>query len=198
MAGPIDPRLAQERLHDAEQAVATVYKRRAQEASENRRAYERFYTNLALFSGGTVALSITYMGYLQARPEPIAEKWLIVTSWISLLISLVCSLFQTFFYTHYVEYARQREHNQKRQAKIRIESEEQPNLIYADLHTQAEREDYKQQLDKAAAAFSEDIAWAKSRERLYEFLWVWSSRVAQLAFVIGLAFLTSFAVRQLY
>ena len=50
---------------------------RDKESGENRLAYERFYNNLALFSGGTLALSVTFLGYLKTLHEPIIhQKWL--------------------------------------------------------------------------------------------------------------------------
>jgi hypothetical protein len=52
---------AMKHMEDAGKSVAAVVDARLKESEENRRAYERFYNNLALFSGGTVALSVTYL-----------------------------------------------------------------------------------------------------------------------------------------
>ena len=53
-SGPI---LARKRIDDATSLADSVYEQMMREEEENRRAYERFYNNLALFSGGTIALS---------------------------------------------------------------------------------------------------------------------------------------------
>ena len=58
--------------------------------------YERFYHNLALFSGGTIALSVTYLGYLKTLAKPVVHQSLLVESWGALFLCLLFSLIYIF------------------------------------------------------------------------------------------------------
>jgi hypothetical protein len=96
------------KTNEAAELVNAISEARHKEAETNRQANERFYNNLALFSGGTVALSITYLGYLKTLPRPIQHpRWLMV-SWVAMVTCAACSLLWSFFYGHYVHYARGR------------------------------------------------------------------------------------------
>src|SRR2546428_14001396 len=101
-----DPVLAEKHVRDAAARVAATEEILQEESAENRRAYERFYNSLALFSGGTVALSVTYLGYLKSLSKPPAHQTWLIGSWGCLLFCLAISLFCTFFNTHYMYYAR--------------------------------------------------------------------------------------------
>src|SRR6266852_4770080 len=53
---------AQKHIEAAEKHLSAIEENLFKEGQEDRRAFEKFYNNLALFSGGTIALSITYLG----------------------------------------------------------------------------------------------------------------------------------------
>src|ERR1700678_1338467 len=98
----------EQHIDNAARSMSEVSKKLGEEAEENQRAFERFYNNLALFSGGTVALSVTYLGYLKTLSKPIVNERLLLGSWGALFICLACSLFWSFFMTHYWHYSRDR------------------------------------------------------------------------------------------
>jgi hypothetical protein len=106
----VDRILAEKHLNDAAARLEESRKIFEQESGENRRACERFYNNLALFSGGTVALSVTYLGYLKSLTKPPTHPMWLVGSWGCLLLCLALSLFCTLFNTHYAHFARLRQH----------------------------------------------------------------------------------------
>jgi hypothetical protein len=56
---------AKQHVEAAEKHLLSIEENLFKEGQEDRRAFEKFYNNLALFSGGTIALSITYLGYLK-------------------------------------------------------------------------------------------------------------------------------------
>src|SRR5271170_7970128 len=91
-------------------AVTSIQEERAKRDLENRSAYERFYNNLALFSSGTVALSVTYLGYLKTLSAPVIHKELLLACWLALFTCLICSLFFGFFLAHYGHFFRNREY----------------------------------------------------------------------------------------
>ena len=101
---------AKQHMEQAARTVAAVEEARAKEVEENQRAYERFYNNLALFSGGTVALSVTYLGYLKTLTVPVVHKGWLVDSWSAFFTCLLCSVFWLLFHTHYSHYFRDRDY----------------------------------------------------------------------------------------
>ncbi len=142
----IDPILAQKRIDGAAHLVAATEEKLDEESGENRRFYERFYNNLALFSGGTIALSVTYLGYLKTLPKPVACPRILMASWTSLFVCLVTSLFFNFFNTHYMHYGRQREYMDNRRKQREVEATELKNLIVANVRTAAERDALEERL----------------------------------------------------
>jgi hypothetical protein len=191
---PSDAVLAEKHVEDAKARVASSRERLQQESTENRRAYERFYNNLALFSGGTVALSVTYLGYLKSLSKPPAHPTWLIESWGCLLFCLAISLFWTVFYSHYMYYACVRQHMENMKLKRAAESDAVGSLDFVNL-TPADRPAVEARLRKAAAGYDKDEKRAARQESFYFFLWKWSGRLARLAFLVGLGLLFCFAIR---
>ena len=190
----LNPFLAWKRVQDARVLVAVTDEKFQEESSEHRAAYERFYNNLAIFSGGAIALSVTYLGYLKSVPQPVVYQQLLVASWVFFLLCLLFALFHLFFYTHYGHFARLREFNQNRQKQCQTELEEMPKLNMVGASSPAERKAYADNLQRALQAYGEGAKWAGRKESLYSFLWRRGGLAARLAFVAGLVLLVCFAV----
>ena len=92
----LHPQIAQKRIDEAAEQIKAVGELLREQENESRRAYESFYNNLALFSGGTVALSVTYLGYLKSLSSQPSGKYLLIGSWSFLFICLLTSLFWSF------------------------------------------------------------------------------------------------------
>src|ERR1041385_6127753 len=94
MADPFSQQLSQK---NAKSAAAYAEKTREifdETHKENRQSYEKFYNGLALFSGGTVALSVTFLGYLKSLPgHAILHPRVLAASWIVLFVCLITALF---------------------------------------------------------------------------------------------------------
>ena len=60
-----DQHFAQQRATRAAEYVAAASEAQQKTSEESKSTNERFYNSLALFSSGTVALSVTYLGYLK-------------------------------------------------------------------------------------------------------------------------------------
>ena len=118
--------------------MSAIAQKRLQDSEENQRGYERFYNNLALFSGGTVALSVTYLGYLKTLAAPVMHKGWLVGSWLALFTWSVCSLFFGFFLTHYGHFYRNREYCEAVKKRYETEIEEIRHLNVANLQAQSE------------------------------------------------------------
>ncbi|MBI4166669.1 MAG: hypothetical protein HY508_13140 [Acidobacteria bacterium] len=189
-----NPVLAKKRIDDAASRVATVEEKLQEEFAENRGALERFYNNLALFAGGTIALSVTYLGYLRSTTPSVVGFGAMVASWCALLICAVCSLFSPFLYAYYMTFARNREYAQSRMDQRQTEADMLPSLPIVNLRTPREREEFRTRLRGAAGQYEKDAIKAEKRETLYWQLWQWSGAVARVTFLSGLALLVAFAI----
>lgn len=188
---------SKQHMDDAAKTVAAVADKRFQESEENQRAYERFYNSLALFSGGTIALSITYLGYLKSVSKVVLHQHWLVGSWISLFLCLTCSVFYTFFVTHYGHFYRSREYCEAVKKRYETEINEIGNLNVVNLQTQSEIEAYTAPRREAANISGKNAKWNERRERSYQFAWRWSGRLARIGFLVGLGFLLAFAIENM-
>jgi len=185
---------AQKHLEAAEKHLSAVEENLFKEGQEDRRAFEKFYNNLALFSGGTIALSITYLGYLKSLGKPLSHQWLLAASWIALFLSLTLSLVYVLANLYYSHHFREREWAEARKVKLETEADEVPNMGITNLQTPQEVAAFQNPRRQAA---SECAGIADRHERLqkrYFYLCVWAGRIAQLSFAGGIGTLLGFAI----
>jgi hypothetical protein len=184
---------AKQHMSDAAKVVATVVEAGRKDSDESRLAYERFHNNLALFSGGTIALSVTYLGYLKAHVPIIHPKYLIA-SWIALMICVAASLFFNFFNTHYGQYFRDREYWEAVKKKLETEANEVEHLGLSNLRTAAELEAFRGPRLQGAAMSAGNAKSSQRRETFYSHFSKWLGRLGRLAFLVGMALLLIFAI----
>jgi len=189
-----DPLIARKRIEDAQKAVRDVAQKRREEWTENQRAVENFYRNLALLSGGTIALSVTYLGFLKTiTSQPLHSGWLIA-SWTLLFLCLICATYYTFFASTYIHYARSREYAERMKEQHETVAEEVPNIQVIGIQTKSELDEYVKELRDAAAKRGKDVNWNKRREELHEFLFRACGVTARATFALGIGFLLLFAI----
>lgn len=193
-----DEHFALKRSADAAELVAAVAEERAKGAEKNRSANERFYNNLALFSGGTMALSITYLGYLRNLAKPVQHPSWLMASWIALIVCVACSIFWSFVYGYYSHYARSREYAEAVKEKHETDAKEIFNFRnITNMRTQADYDAYRKPRLAAAEASDKNAKYLARREKRYERMWRWMGRVAHLSFLVGLTLLLLFAIRNM-
>jgi hypothetical protein len=186
---------AKQHMDQAARGVAAIDDARAKEVDEQHRAYERFYNNLALFSGGTVALSVTYLGYLKTLSVPVVHKAWLIGSWSAFFICLVCSLFWLLFHTHYSHYFRDRDFCEAVKKQYETEVAEIKHMNVVNLQTEAELARFIGPRQRAVAKSEQNAKWNKRREQFYLHLWVWAGRLARLSFLVGFGLLLAFAIK---
>ncbi len=198
MGNPAGQILAQKRIDDAASLRKTVKQKFDEESAENRRAYERFYNNLALFSSGTIALSVTYLGHLESIPgKTVIYPKTLIASWLVLLVCLIASLFYTFLNAHYMHFARLREYIDKMIEEKETLVEELDKLVIVNLTDPLERQATKERFAQQARDYGKSEEWAKKREDIYTALWIWSGRVARFTFPLGICLLVFFAIKNM-
>jgi hypothetical protein len=192
-----DEYFANQRMSQAAEKVAAVATVIEKENAERQLSYERFYNNLALFSSGTVALSVTYLGYLKTLPKPVVHPRWLIASWISLLVCIASSVFWSLLYNYYAHFARTREYMSAQKERYETEANEIQKINIANLQTPAELAAFIEPRRKVAEVRGQDAEYHGRRESFYERLWMWDGRLARLTFVFGLAMLLSFAIRNM-
>jgi hypothetical protein len=188
-----EQQLAQQRVEESAKAAAFMEEQRAKVSRDSGRAYERFYNNLALFSGGTVALSVTFLGYLKTLSKPVVHVQILRGSWIALLSCLVFSLFYTLYMSHYKFFFLNRLYFEAMKRKYETTATEIPKINIVNFESENEMEEYVGKNRQAASEFEKKIAWHGGREKFYFGAWVWCGRSARIAFMVGLVLLFLFA-----
>ncbi len=185
---------AEKRLDSAYKFLAGVQDHRFKEGQEDRREFQKFYNNLALFSGGTIALSITYLGYLKTLGKPLHGLKLLAASWISLFACLLFSLIYVLGNLYYSFHYREREYAEANQKKFEAELKEFPELDMVNLQTPEELAEFQNPRREAIRITTERSEHHKGRGDRYLTLWQWAGRIAQLGFATGIGMLLWFAI----
>jgi hypothetical protein len=203
---PQDPEqhFALQRANRAAETVKVVFEAQQKAGEEIRSANERFYNSLALFSSGTVALSVTFLGYLKNLPKPIAHPHWLVACWICLIVCLGASLFWLFTYGHYTHYFHEWQMANAQKEQFETEAKEYPTLARGSISMKTKQMTSQQEIDgfqsnrrEAAAIMEKKAAGAKRLENHYRRCWRALGWFAQSSFVAGLVMLLLFASKNI-
>ena len=185
---------AQQHIDAASKHLSAIEENLFKEGEENRRAFEKFYNNLALFSGGSIALSITYLGYLKTLARPLVHEWLLMASWVALFLCLSFSLIYVLVNLYYHHHYREREWALARQKKLEVEADEIQDVGVANVRTPDELEAFRGPRRAAAKECSAIASRHKKLQDRYLVSWVWAGRIARLGFAVGIGSLVVFAI----
>jgi len=195
---PIAARFAQQDVLNAQARTKTALQKFEDESIRIRETTDKFYGSLALFSGGTIALSITFMGYLKGTSgRTILYPRVLIAAWIVLLVCTVASLFCPLLNSYYAHFARLRIYVGHLVEQKETVVQEMDKLYLVNVSTPEEKQEYKKRLTAEAEARGKDRKWAKRRESIFDVLWTVFRCTAQLAFPVGLGLLTFFAVKNM-
>ena len=190
---PLNGLLSQQEMQDAQKHSAKVKSVLAEENVSSRKAYETFYNNLALFSGGTIALSVTYLGYLKSGSSSVVHLRVLIASWACLLVTAVLGLFCTFLHTHYTYFARMQEYFDALEKQKLAESAAVLNINVVNLRTDAEIQEEHLRLRKSAESYGKTASNLTKKSDRYYRLWRVDGFAARVLFLIGLLLLFTFA-----
>jgi hypothetical protein len=186
--------IARQNIEEATKSAQKVHQKVLEEVGENRLAIERMHNTITLIASGTLALSITYLGYLKAAGASPSCLWLLRVSWVALLVCIVASIFNTEFHTRYVHHARLREWAQKLQAQREASIAGLGTINVVDeTGQQWDHKDLRAQLEAERGNFESDVTYNKTREDIYSNCDVASAQASRITFVLGLLFLALFA-----
>jgi hypothetical protein len=185
---------AEKHLDSAYKHLSAVEEALFKEGQEDRRAFEKFYNNLALFSGGTIALSVTYLGYLKTLGKPLVFLPLLRTGWVALFCCLLLSLCYVIVNLYYSHHFRQRELADAEKRKFETEAEELPKMGLENLREPATIEAFVRKHMEAAQACASNVEHHQKLQDRYMNVWIWSGRSALAGFASGIGMLLAFAV----
>jgi hypothetical protein len=188
-----NPLIAKKRIEDAQNSKANVAKKRLEEADANRQSYEKFYNQLSLLSGGSIALSVTYLGYLKTVTNHPQQLKLLVASWVVMFLCLVSATFYAFFNTSYLHYSRSREYAEAVKEVHETIADEVQNVRVIGVDTKEDLAAYIKELREAAAARESDISWNQKKAKRHEFMFGLCGITARISLVLGIALLLLFA-----
>src|ERR1017187_3014223 len=134
---------AKQHVEAVEKHLISVEENLLKDANEDRRAFEKFYYNLALFSGGTIALSITYLGYLKTLGKTLSHQRLLMTGWSALFVCLLFSLTYVLVTLYYGHHFREREWAEAKKRKLEVEAQDIPKMGVVNLRTPQEVADFQ-------------------------------------------------------
>jgi len=195
---PISARFAQQSILDAQARTKVALQKYEDESIRVRESSDKFYGSLALFSGGTIALSITYLGFLKSTPgRAILYPGVLIAAWIFLLVCAVASLFCPLLNAYYAHFARLRIYVNSLVEQKETLVEEMDRLYITNVTTPEEKQEQKKRFTEEAEARSKDRKWAKTRESISDVLWTAFGWTARLAFPIGLGLLMFFAAKNM-
>jgi hypothetical protein len=132
-AGNSPTHILESHRKDASERVTKIKQVMSEETDSHQKSWEALNNSLALFSSGTIALSITYLGYLQSAGIRVLHPWILFSSWACLLVNIPMALFVPFVYTFYAQYARGSEYNAAVKNLKEIEGELLPLIRVADM-----------------------------------------------------------------
>jgi hypothetical protein len=185
---------AEKHLEAAYKHLSAVEETLFKEAQEDRRAFEKFYNNLALFSGGTIALSITYLGYLKTLGKPLIHQSLLRAGWVALFCSLLFSLAYVLVNLYYGHHYRERELADARQRKLETEADEFPKMDLVNLREPIAVAAFVRKRKEAAQTCASSVERHQNLQNRYMTAWTWSGRLALVGFASGIGMLLVFAV----
>lgn len=177
-------KVAGERLDGAVRARNDIW----QYVREHR---EKYFYNLAFLSAGAIALSVNY---LTAKSEMLSWQWVLVVSWVLLLISLSLCLLRNYFYGSFLHYGGQAIWVGARleQEKTLVPVLEAGKVMHA--QTEKEIEDEVQIKNKNIKILEAGLEFNKDKEKKFTKLVTFFQLVGQATFVLGLSALVTFGL----
>jgi len=155
---------------------------------------EEFYYKLAMISAGTVTFSISFVSYMSTTGGILSQIWILFTSWIFLLSSMLGSLYRNHFHSNFLHYQLQKEWlDSKIEGEVLAKEllENFPESVYNSF----EGVDKLIKIsDKRKVAYTKARTYNENKEKLYDLLWSNCLRIAHFGFVLGMLCMVLFAI----
>lgn len=187
-------RILDEKITAANKYTHNVRKSQIEFIRQGMKGAEEFYYKLAVISAGTITFSVSFVSYVSTTSSVLSQTWLLFTSWILLLLSLLGSLYRNHFHSNFLHYQLQKEWlNSKIDAEELAKEmlEKYPETIYNAFEGV---ENLIKVSDDRKAQYMKAKEHNEGKEKIYDFLWTNCLKVAHVGFVLGMLYMVLFAI----
>lgn len=157
-----------------------------------------FYYRLSLLCGGTIGLSITFVGYLASNPNRVSFIGILFASWFCLLVSMIGSLYRNHFHGSFLHFQMQKRFLESKveQEEIALEGlEKAPETVF---NSYDGIENLINAAKQRLGVYKKSAKYNASKEKFYDLLWVNSMRLAHVGFILGMILIMLFTGLNLF
>lgn len=169
--------------------------------SETVRERARFFERLAVLSGSSIALSLTFLGYVQSRPEAqLHHPRLIYTSWFFLLGCLVTALLRNLKHQDYIYYDGAASYLERRadhvSSEVSLIRDSTQFILSSEgaIMAEEERQDFAGKLGTKAEHLRKEARRSRRGASVAEITWRLCEYASEALFFVGILLLVIFAV----
>jgi hypothetical protein len=160
-----------------------------------------FFERLALLSGGSIALSLTFLGYLQSNAHStVSYRETLYAAWGFLLLCLITALLRNIQHQDYHFFSAAYPYFQKRADFVLHETSVVNDKTYLFLTPDntpmdiGKRQTFAEELSTKAKRLNAEAARSRKRAKIALIIWRACEYTAQLSFLAGIVLLVIFAV----
>ncbi len=159
------------------------------------RGYNKdMFFQLAILSGATLSLSVTFVGYLVNKDITIQYPCLLFTGWFLCVLAMTCGILRTRFYTSFGHWQVQGSYAGARKKMIEAELKMYAKFPAEFLTTQGiDPKVSADNLKENLSILQGSIEFNTSKENFFKFLWYGSEYAAMIGFVGGIVLIVLFA-----
>lgn len=156
---------------------------------------EKFYYQAALLSGGTIVLSVTFLGYLDTSGRPVIWLPLLMSSWVLLLAAFLGSLYRNHHWmrqTHFHAMSAALGHK-KEVADQMVKVASVDASAFVNIRTPEELKEFRDWQADKIEKIKKNEPWYSARAKKAELLTQVCEWAAHLGLTVGLILLLVFA-----
>lgn len=156
---------------------------------------EKFYYQVALLSGGTAVLSVTFLGHLESLNEPIRLLPLLLTDWAFLLLGLLGALYRNHHWmrqTHFQAITEHLKSDRESAEEIRRVATEDLSASM-NLSTPDEPKEFQERQTNKIQKLRENEPWHTTRMKRATNLLQACEWAAHVGLIVGIVLLLIFA-----
>ncbi|MBI1952916.1 MAG: hypothetical protein HYS41_02200 [Candidatus Omnitrophica bacterium] len=184
-----------EKLQDTLERSSEQTKTTNEMLAATRLISEKFYYQAALLSGGTIVLSVTFLGYLETSGQPVLWLPLLMLSWMSLLAAFLGALYRNHHWmrqTHFHAMSAALEHK-KATADQMLKVVSADPAAFVNLRTPEELKEFRDRQADKIGKIEKNEPWYSARAKRAELLTQVCEWATHLGLTVGLILLLVFA-----
>lgn len=161
------------------------------------RGYSKeFFFQISIVSAGILSLSVTFIGYVSSKPGvTILYPEILFFGWICETLALIGGLYRNFFYSSFAHYQGQRDliktYLKTEKATLKL-AQTYPNS-FANISSNLDLSEYINSRKKQIEIYERNYQYNKTKENLFETLWLISEKTTVICFGLGIVLIVLFS-----